>query len=54
MRALTELLDFFVFEIDPVVDEIVAEDAASSEEATIGIESFQGTIQGWGHRGDLR
>ena len=45
MRALTQLLNLFVFEVDPVVDEIVAEHTACGQEAPIGIERFKGTIQ---------
>ena len=31
MRPLTQLLDLFIFEVDPVVDEVFGEDATFHE-----------------------
>ena len=54
VRPLAQLLHLLVLQVDPVVDEVVAEHTASGEEAPIGIQSFQGTVERCGNRGDLR
>ena len=44
MRALTQLLNFLVLEINPVLDEVFGEDATGQEVVLVGIKRFQRPI----------
>ena len=50
---LAQLLHLLVLHRDPVVDEVLAEDAALHQVVLVGVEGFQGAIEGGGDRGDL-
>lgn len=49
MGPLAELLDFLIFEGDPVVDEIFAEHATGQQIILVAIQGFEGAIEGGWH-----
>lgn len=54
VRAESQGVVFFLFQVDPVGDEVFVEDVAAQQEGMIALERFDRAAEGIGDAGDLR